>query len=46
MNVAHLAVIDRTDGRLVGYISWRDLLMARQRMKQEETQRVVLYRVR
>jgi chloride channel protein, CIC family len=45
-NVAHLPVIDRADGRLVGYVSWRDLLMTRHRVKQEETQRVVFYRVR
>ncbi|HTB44248.1 MAG TPA: chloride channel protein [Acetobacteraceae bacterium] len=45
-NVAHLPVIARADGKLVGYVSWRDLLMVRQRLKQEETQRVVFYRVR
>jgi CBS-domain-containing membrane protein len=45
-NVAHLPVIARADGKLVGYVSWRDLLMARNRMKQEETRRVVFYRVR
>ena len=45
-NVAHLPVVTRTDDALVGYVSWRDLLMARNRMKQEETQRVVFYRVR
>jgi H+/Cl- antiporter ClcA len=45
-NVAHLPVIDRVDRRLVGYISWKDLLRARSRMKEEENRRVVLYRVR
>jgi CBS domain-containing protein len=45
-NIAHLPVISRGDGRLVGYVSWRDLMQARQRAKQEETQRVVFYRVR
>ena len=45
-NVAHLPVIARADCKLVGYVSWRDLLMVRQRLKQEETQRVVFYRVR
>ena len=45
-NVAHLPVVTRTDDALAGYVSWRDLLMARNRMKQEETQRVVFYRVR
>jgi CBS-domain-containing membrane protein len=45
-NIAHLPVISRRDGTLVGYISWRDLMRARQRTKEEETQRVVFYRVR
>jgi H+/Cl- antiporter ClcA/CBS domain-containing protein len=45
-NVAHLPVIAREDRRLVGYVSWRDLLMVRSRTKQEEEQRVVFYRVR
>jgi CIC family chloride channel protein len=45
-NVAHLPVISRTDGTLLGYVSWRDLIRARQKLKEEETQRVVFYRVR
>jgi CBS-domain-containing membrane protein len=45
-NVAHLPVILRSDGTLAGYVSWRDLMRARQRLKEEETQRVVFYRVR
>ncbi|MGH6670871.1 MAG: chloride channel protein [Xanthobacteraceae bacterium] len=45
-NVAHTAVISRADQRLVGYVSWRDLLRARSRTKAEETQRVAFYRVR
>jgi CBS domain-containing protein len=45
-NIAHLPVVSRSDGKLVGYISWRDLMRARQRTKEEETQRVVFYRVR
>ncbi|MGH7226703.1 MAG: CBS domain-containing protein, partial [Gemmataceae bacterium] len=44
-NVAHTAVVSRTDQRLVGYVSWRDLLRARSRTKAEETQRVAFYRV-
>jgi hypothetical protein len=44
--VAHLPVISRQDERLVGYVSWRDLMRARQKLKEEETQRVVFYRVR
>jgi chloride channel protein, CIC family len=45
-NVAHTAVVSPTDQRLVGYVSWRDLLRARSRTKAEETQRVVFYRMR
>ncbi len=45
-NVAHLAVVSRADGRLVGYLGWRDILGARKRVKAEETERVVFYRVR
>ena len=45
-NVARLPVVGRTDGRLVGYVGWKDLLAVRARMKQEETQRVVFHRLR
>ncbi len=45
-NVAHLPIVSRDEGKLVGYLSWRDLMRARQRVKDEETQRVVFYRVR
>jgi chloride channel protein, CIC family len=45
-NVAHLPVISREDARLVGYISWKDLLRVRARLQAEERQRVVFYRVR
>ena len=44
-NVAHMAVVSRADGRLAGYLGWRDLLCTRSRVKEEETQRVVFYRV-
>jgi H+/Cl- antiporter ClcA/CBS domain-containing protein len=44
-NVAHLAVVERGSGVLAGYISWRDLLTARTRLREEEQQRVVFYRV-
>ena len=44
-NVAHMAVVSSPNGRLVGYLGWRDLLRARSRMKEEETERVVFYRV-
>lgn len=42
-NIAHMAVISRTDAKLVGYIGWRDLLGARQRVKVEETERIAFY---
>jgi chloride channel protein, CIC family len=45
-NVAHMAVVSRANGQLVGYLGWRDLLRARSRVKEEETERVVFYRVR
>lgn len=45
-NVAHLPVISRKDARLVGYIGWKDLLRVRGRLRAEERQRVVFYRVR
>ena len=45
-NVAHVPVISREDGRLVGYIGWKDLMNVRARLQAEERERVVLYRVR
>ncbi len=45
-NVAHIPVVARADGRLVGYLGWKDLMAARARSQTEERERVVLYRVR
>jgi CIC family chloride channel protein len=45
-NVAHVPVIAREDGRLVGYIGWQDLMKVRRRLEVEERERVVFYRVR
>jgi chloride channel protein, CIC family len=45
-NVAHIPVVAREDGRLVGYIGWKDLMNARKRLQAEERERVVFYRVR
>ena len=45
-NVAHIPVVAREDGRLVGYIGWKDLMNVRARLQAEERERVVLYRVR
>ncbi len=46
LNTAHLPVVSRGDGRLVGYVSWRDLMTVRRRERQQEETRVVFYRVR
>jgi CBS domain-containing protein len=43
-NVAHVAVVDRADERLVGYIGWRDLMTVRTRVLAEEKDRAILYR--
>jgi chloride channel protein, CIC family len=45
-NVAQIPVVSREDGRLVGYLGWRDILLVRSRAQEEERQRVVFYRVR
>ena len=45
-NVAHLPVVSREDGRLVGYIGWKDLMRVRVRARAEERERVAFYRVR
>jgi CIC family chloride channel protein len=45
-NVGHIAVVGRADGRLLGYIGWKDLMSVRTRLWAEERERVVLYRVR
>ena len=38
-NVAHLPVVSREEGRLVGYIGWKDLMRVRTKLQTEETQR-------
>jgi CBS domain-containing protein len=45
-NVAHIPIVSRDDERLVGYIGWKDLMNVRSRLRAEERDRVVLYRVR
>ncbi len=42
-NVAHLPVIARDDGTLIGYLSWRDLMRVRLRLAQEESLRTSFY---
>jgi CBS domain-containing protein len=46
LNVAQLPVIARADSRLVGYISWKDLLRVRNRLHAEETHRTAFYALR
>ena len=38
-NVAHLPVVSRQDGRLVGYIGWKDMMRVRAKLQSEEHQR-------
>ena len=45
-NVAHIPVVSRTDGRLVGYLGWKDLMRVRVRARAEERERVAFYRLR
>ena len=44
-NVAHLPVTDREDGRLVGYIGWKDLMRVRTRLQAEEEKRTRFFRL-
>ncbi|PJX22057.1 chloride channel protein [Advenella sp. S44] len=41
-NVAHLPVVSRTDGSLIGYIGWKDLMRVRQRLATETHERATL----
>jgi CBS domain-containing protein len=45
-NVAHLPVISRDDGRLVGYVGWKDLMRVRTKLKAEEKRRKIFFRIR
>ena len=38
-DAAHLAVVSRRDGTLVGYLGWKDLMRARTRLRAEEADR-------
>ncbi|MBV8472358.1 MAG: chloride channel protein [Hyphomicrobiales bacterium] len=44
-NVAHLPVVSREDGRLVGYIGWKDLMRVRARQQAEEGERTAFLRL-
>jgi Crp-like helix-turn-helix domain/CBS domain len=43
-NTAHLPVVSRQDQKLVGYLSWRDLLRVRVLRQEEERRQAILYR--
>jgi CBS-domain-containing membrane protein len=42
-NIAHLPVIAPEDGRLVGYIGWKDLMRVRAKHRAEETSRTTFF---
>ncbi|MGH8297922.1 MAG: chloride channel protein [Steroidobacteraceae bacterium] len=42
-NAGHVPVISREDSRLVGYLSWRDLLRAWEQAQQQEVRRTLFY---
>jgi CBS domain-containing protein len=44
-NVAHLPVLAREDGRLVGYIGWKDLMRVRARLQAEDEHRTAFFRL-
>ncbi len=46
LNTAHLPVVSHEDGRLVGYVSWRDLMTVRVHARRQEEARAVFYRMR
>ena len=45
-NVAHLPVVTRGEGKLVGYLGWRDMMMAKTRLADEESNRTSFLRRR
>jgi CIC family chloride channel protein len=44
-NAAHVAVISRADAKLVGYLSWRDLLRAWEQAQDQDVRRTLFYRL-
>ncbi|SJZ71510.1 H+/Cl-antiporter ClcA [Enhydrobacter aerosaccus] len=46
INVAHLPVLSRENGRLVGYIGWSDLMRVRTKLQVEERERTVFFRLK
>jgi chloride channel protein, CIC family len=45
MSAAHVAVVSRADAKLVGYLSWRDLLRAWEQAQQQDVRRTLFYRL-
>lgn len=43
-NVAHLPVVNREDGRLVGYIGWKDMMRVRANLQSQERTRTAFFR--
>jgi CIC family chloride channel protein len=43
VNIAHLPVVSREDGRLVGYIGWKDLMRVRAKLQAQETHRASFF---
>jgi CIC family chloride channel protein len=46
VNIAHLPVVSREDGRLVGYIGWKDLMRVRAKRQAEDRQRTTFFPMR
>jgi CBS-domain-containing membrane protein len=44
-SAAHVAVVSRADSKLVGYLSWRDLLRAWEQAQQQDVRRTLFYRL-
>ena len=43
---AHLAILSRTDGKLVGYLGWRDVMQAKTKAEEQDSNRTALLRRR
>ncbi len=41
--LSHLAVISRTEGALVGYLAWKDLMRAKTMLQEEESRRIAFF---
>jgi hypothetical protein len=43
VNLAHLPVVSRSDGTLVGYLGWKDFLRVQTRLPEEERNRTTFF---